>query len=151
MLVAVTKQIRPWRWAVQFASVTRPRSAVQIKRRVVIRHFDYTALYRVIWTPAFRSKRVPGCISIDVLYRCALDCQCASYWMQCALILWRRSIREHVTQGDMGGPLSCLINTRFQLAGIASYTADQCNPRRPQVYTSIPSYIDWIKLVTGIE
>jgi secreted trypsin-like serine protease len=53
--------------------------------------------------------------------------------------------------GDMGGPLSCLVNTRFQLAGVASYTADQCNPRRPQVYTSIPTYIDWIKEVTGIE
>jgi hypothetical protein len=54
-------------------------------------------------------------------------------------------------EGDMGGPLSCAVNTRYQLAAVGSYPAPpNCNPRRPQMYTNVPFFLDWILLETGL-
>ncbi|XP_051765790.1 granzyme B(G,H)-like isoform X5 [Ctenopharyngodon idella] len=49
-------------------------------------------------------------------------------------------------QGDSGGPLVCGKTA----VGITSFSARRCNsPERPNVYTKISQYIQWIDKVTG--
>jgi len=52
--------------------------------------------------------------------------------------------------GDMGGPLGCVFDGQFYLAGIGSYVDPDCNPRVGQIHSNIPVYVDWIRSVTGL-
>jgi len=56
---------------------------------------------------------------------------------------------ETACHGDMGGPLGCVVNAQFYVAGIGSIVHPNCDARFPQVYTNIPRYVDWIRTVTG--
>ncbi|XP_036356698.1 elastase-1-like [Octopus sinensis] len=48
--------------------------------------------------------------------------------------------------GDSGGPLSCKINDRFVLVGIASWGVTSCrNNDFPDVYSNVTFYLDWIR------
>ncbi|GAB1597328.1 kinesin-like protein KIN-7M, chloroplastic [Argonauta hians] len=48
--------------------------------------------------------------------------------------------------GDSGGPLSCKVNDKFVLAGIASWGVTTCrNSHFPDVYTNVSFYTDWIR------
>ena len=54
-------------------------------------------------------------------------------------------------QGDVGGPLSCMVDGRFDLAGIASFFNENCDTRYPSVFTSIAPYLHWIVDNTGVQ
>jgi secreted trypsin-like serine protease len=51
--------------------------------------------------------------------------------------------------GDMGGPLGCVVNAQFYVAGIGSIVDADCDARVPQIYTNIPQYVDWIRSIVG--
>ncbi|KAF7655569.1 hypothetical protein LDENG_00054330 [Lucifuga dentata] len=56
---------------------------------------------------------------------------------------------QSACNGDFGGPLSCIINGRYYVHGIASFvSAMGCNaPQKPTVFTRISAYIDWMNSV----
>ena len=45
--------------------------------------------------------------------------------------------------GDSGGPLSCKVGDRWQLAGVTSWGVKDCR-RMPQVFIKVSKFIDWI-------
>ncbi|KAG8430410.1 hypothetical protein GDO86_017868 [Hymenochirus boettgeri] len=47
-------------------------------------------------------------------------------------------------QGDFGGPLVCSTNGRWYLAGVASYRDSCGKPYRPQLYTFLTAYRNFI-------
>jgi len=52
--------------------------------------------------------------------------------------------------GDMGGPLSCVVNAQFYVAGVGSFVDDNCDPTVGQIFTNVPFFVDWIRSVTGL-
>ncbi|KAM3877800.1 elastase-1-like [Diretmus argenteus] len=48
--------------------------------------------------------------------------------------------------GDFGGPLSCVVNGRYYVHGIASFVSGMgCNaPKKPTVFTRVSAYIQWM-------
>lgn len=56
-----------------------------------------------------------------------------------------------ILQKDLGGPLSCMVNGRFDLAGVGSFYRDECNSRFPSIFTSIPQYLNWVVDITGVS
>ncbi|XP_068170737.1 elastase-1-like [Antennarius striatus] len=52
--------------------------------------------------------------------------------------------------GDFGGPLSCKVNNRWYVHGIASFVSGMgCNtPQKPTVFTRVSAYITWINSVS---
>lgn len=49
--------------------------------------------------------------------------------------------------GDSGGPLQCMINKKWYLAGLTSFGSGCAKPGFPDVYTKITYYVDWIKQI----
>ncbi|KAK0042359.1 chymotrypsinogen A [Biomphalaria pfeifferi] len=51
-----------------------------------------------------------------------------------------------VCSGDSGGPLSCKIQGKYYLLGLASFVEKGCvRSFTPDVYTRVSDYLDWIK------
>jgi len=53
--------------------------------------------------------------------------------------------------GDSGGPLNCLVNGRYEMAGTSSWGFTGCPTTVPRVYHRTTYVLDWIKGITGIE
>lgn len=72
-------------------------------------------------------------------------------------LIYRKSVlcvigaqQKSACRGDSGGPL--ISNTNGTLVGLTSFgSAEGCHLGYPQGYTSIASYLDWIKEVTAIS
>ncbi|KAK2150808.1 hypothetical protein LSH36_387g01065 [Paralvinella palmiformis] len=55
-----------------------------------------------------------------------------------------------VCDGDQGGPLSCMVDATWYLAGILSHvTSSTCDPGKPQICSNTAKYLTWIADVTG--
>lgn len=82
-------------------------------------------------------------------------------WLRCQLsfpiLMFRKSVicakgneKQSVCFGDSGGPL--IDKKSRALVGVASFVSGSgCNHGFPQGFTNIPSYIYWIKTITGIS
>ncbi|XP_071759965.2 elastase-1-like [Centroberyx gerrardi] len=57
---------------------------------------------------------------------------------------------ESGCNGDFGGPLSCNVNGRYYVHGIASFVSGMgCNaPKKPTVFTRVSAYINWMDSVS---
>ncbi|XP_034021941.1 elastase-1-like [Thalassophryne amazonica] len=57
--------------------------------------------------------------------------------------------KQSACNGDFGGPLSCYVNRKWYVHGIASFVSGLgCNaPKKPTVFTRVSAYISWINLV----
>lgn len=61
-------------------------------------------------------------------------------------------LQQDTCQGDSGGPLLVVSNSELKLAGITSFGLG-CGSATsvPGVYTSAPSFLDWVQNKTGIS
>ena len=50
-------------------------------------------------------------------------------------------------QGDSGSPLLCYLNGKPVLTGVASYSSKADPQNKPNVFTRVSTYLDWI---TGV-
>ena len=50
-----------------------------------------------------------------------------------------------VFQGDSGGPMSCLVDGSWYVAGLTSWGVTTCNTL-PGVYTRTSKYWEWIDI-----
>lgn len=48
-------------------------------------------------------------------------------------------------RGDSGGPLLSTFGSTKVLLGIVSYGAEDCNAKKPSVYTRLSAYLDWVE------
>jgi len=49
-------------------------------------------------------------------------------------------------RGDSGSPLQCLSPSgRWKLIGLVSFAFGCARPKKPNVYTKVAAYLDWIK------
>lgn len=57
----------------------------------------------------------------------------------------------HAKQGDSGSGLFCRYSNtnQFFVAGLVSFGIKCATPKLPGVYTSVPSYVDWINETTS--
>jgi len=55
--------------------------------------------------------------------------------------------------GDSGGPIQCKRKDgKYNVVGVTSFGDGKCNiPGSPAIWTRVPSYIDWIHKVTGLN
>jgi len=53
-------------------------------------------------------------------------------------------------EGDMGGPLACVFNGQFYLAGVGSRAWALCDARWPQIFSNVPYFVNWIRDVTSL-
>merc|ERR1711872_769161 len=55
--------------------------------------------------------------------------------------------------GDSGGPIQCKRKDgKYNFVGVTSFGDGKCNiPGSPAIWTRVPSYIDWIHKVTGLN
>ncbi|NP_001003450.1 chymotrypsin-like elastase family member 1.5 precursor [Danio rerio] len=53
-----------------------------------------------------------------------------------------------VCKGDFGGPLSCLVDGKYVVYGIASFMSSEgCNIyKKPTIFTRVSAYVDWITI-----
>jgi len=51
-------------------------------------------------------------------------------------------------QGDSGGGLIYSKNNRWYVAGVVSYAIGCGQFAYPTVFTKVPAYIDWIRMIT---
>ncbi|XP_075997466.1 elastase-1-like [Genypterus blacodes] len=58
---------------------------------------------------------------------------------------------QSACNGDFGGPLSCIVNGKYYVHGIASFVSGMgCNaPQKPTVFTRVSAYIEWMNTVSG--
>jgi len=52
--------------------------------------------------------------------------------------------------GDSGGPLNCMRNGRYEMAGTSSWGFAGCPTTVPRVYHRTTFVLDWIKGITGL-
>jgi len=46
--------------------------------------------------------------------------------------------------GDSGGPLNCMVDGEWEIAGVTSWGRAGCSPESPSVYARVSTYLDWI-------
>lgn len=63
----------------------------------------------------------------------------------CAMMQPNQSLLQAVCIGDSGGPLVLIRNGRYIVIGLVSRTPRLCNTQKPQVFTRVSTYTDWIK------
>jgi len=56
-----------------------------------------------------------------------------------------------ICRGDLGGPLQAMTDGIYDLAGVASFHADECDRLTSSVYTDLPMHLDWIVDITGVS
>ncbi|KAL8163918.1 UNVERIFIED_CONTAM: Chymotrypsin-like elastase member 1 [Gekko kuhli] len=57
---------------------------------------------------------------------------------------WGSTVKD--TMGDSGGPLNCLVSSKYYVHGVTSFVSSSgCNVyRKPTVFTRVSAYISWL-------
>ena len=87
---------------------------------------------------------------VDIMHRSEQNC--SQWWGEDesfdSSIQLCAGLNEGSCVGDSGGPLMLRKRGQYVLAGITAYGYDPCGmPDHPAVYTRVPAFLTWIRLM----
>jgi len=96
----------------------------------------------------------------DVLQQADIDVltkeECQQKWASTPIERYHICVQDKATEqrgscnGDSGGPLNCMRNGQYEVAGVTSWGVVGCRTSFPSVYARTSYFIDWIRETTGL-